>query len=116
MRPRMGGGNKCHELEKRGSPWLDVRNMPAYLLYIYAVPSTVFPAAGESGMPGGFVFEQTEKRVRVFRPELATSGPGAPFVPSALLTTSSRGNIRTLGTYKGCGLARDRVVSTILIT
>jgi cytochrome c553 len=63
---RMGGCSRCHELDKRGSRVApEIKNVPADLRAIDANHTVTVVAAGEAPFPG-LVWEQSEKRVRLY--------------------------------------------------
>jgi cytochrome c553 len=108
---RMGGCSKCHEMEKRGSPVAStIRRIPADLRAIDSDAVTVL-AAGESPFPA-IVFEQTEKRVRVF--DLSSQIPVLrTFAPAAVKLTagSTWKHQDAIGTYNDADL---REIATYL--
>ena len=106
----MGGCSKCHELEKRGSPVAStIRKIPADLRAIDADTVTV-SAAGESSFPA-IVFEQTEKRVRVFdlssqlpvmrtfAPASVKLTPGSTWKHRDAITAYSDAELRDIAAY-----------------
>jgi len=63
---RMGGCSRCHELDKRGSRVApEIKNIPADLRAIDAKHTVTVVPAGEAPFPG-LIWEQSEKRVRVY--------------------------------------------------
>jgi mono/diheme cytochrome c family protein len=115
---RMGSCSRCHELDKRGSRVApEIKNIPADLRAIDASHTVTVVPAGEAPFPG-LIWEQSEKRVRVYDlssplPVLRTFAggavkvtPGSTWQHRDALAGYSDAELREIARYLQSAIAR----------